>query len=299
MIFFLRPKPPYFFKPFLEPFSFDKPYPEVWDGEVWKRSLRLKSGKLVPLKVRSVGTKDKPKLEVVIQSRGSEGEKGKVRDKLRWIFNTDKNLTELYTFMDKDPTLKPVKQKLYGLRTFRNPTVFEGVIKSIIQQQIALIASTYMTNRLVEKFGDSVEVGGETFWEFPLPSSLAEANLRQLRECGLSRGKSHYIKNFSEKVAGGEFDVEGLKRSTGEEIVERLMEFKGIGRWTAELAVVTSTEREALPADDLGGRRAISNFFFGGNLISGDEVRKFTEKWGKFRAMITYYLICAEHLKSD
>jgi len=299
MILFLKPKPPYFFKPFLSLFSFDRPYPEVWDGEVWRRALKLKTGKLVPLKVQSVGIKNKPKLKVAIQSRASEGEKQEVRDKLRWIFNTDEDLTELYAFMDKDPTLRSVKRKLYGLRTFRYPTVFEGVIKSIIQQQIALIASMYMTNRLVEKFGDRIKVGEEIFWEFPSPSSLAEASLRQLRSCGLSRGKSNYIKNFSKKVASGEFDVESLKRLTGEEIVEKLMELKGIGRWTAELVVVTSTAREALPADDLGGRRAISNFFFDGNLISGDEARKFTEKWGKFRAMITYYLICAEHLKSD
>lgn len=298
MIFFLKPKVPYIFKPFLGFFSFDRPYPELWGGGVWRRAMRIKSGKLAPLKVRSVGVTDKPKLEVTIQSRVSEVEKREVSDKLRWIFNTDEDLAELYTFMDKDPTLKSVKQKLYGLRTFRYPTVFEGVIKSIIQQQISLVASMYMTNRLVEKFGDNIKVGEETFWEFPSPSSLAEASLRQLKGCGLSRGKSEYIKNFSEKVASEKFDVEGLKRLTGEEIVEKLTVLKGIGRWTAELVVVTSTEREALPADDLGARQAISNFYFGGTLISGDKVRKFTEKWGKFRSMITYYLICAERLKS-
>jgi DNA-3-methyladenine glycosylase II len=70
-----------------------------------------------------------------------------------------------------------------------------------------------------------------------------------------------------------------------------------VGRWTAELTVVTSTGKDALPADDLGARRAVSKFYFKGKLISGEKLRKFSSSWGKFKGIITYYLICMERLK--
>jgi DNA-3-methyladenine glycosylase II len=82
-----------------------------------------------------------------------------------------------------------------------------------------------------------------------------------------------------------------------EKIIEILTQFKGIGRWTAELIVVTSAGKEALPASDLGARKAVSKFYFNGKLISEEELREFAKKWGKFSGIITYYLICAERLK--
>lgn len=292
----LKPKPPFNFDFHWRFFSFSKPIPEIYENGVWKRALRLKSGSLMPLKVREIGSIEKPKLEVLIFTQINEKEKQELEDKLAWIFNTDYNLKGLYTFMEKDPVLKGVKEKLYGLRPFNYATVFEGVVKSIIQQQISLIGSMYITNRLVEKFGEMVKVKDEVFYEFPAPTSLSEASLEELKGCGLSKQKVSYIKSFSEKVASREFDSEGLKKLQSKEIIEELTKFKGIGRWTAELIVVTSTGKEALPADDLGARRAVSNFYFNGQLIPGEKLREFSERWGKFRGIITYYLICAERL---
>ena len=98
--------------------------------------------------------------------------------------------------MEKDPILRKLKQKFYGLRPFRYATVFEGIIKSIIQQQISLIVSMHMTHRLIERFGDRVKVGKEEFYEFPSPNSLSNASIEELKRCGLSEQKAKYIKNF-------------------------------------------------------------------------------------------------------
>jgi len=296
MKFILKPKPPYDFTLHPKFFGFHKPVPEVYENGVWKRALRLESGKVVPLRVRMLGSVDEPRLEANVLNEVDRKERSEIKSKLSWIFSTESDLKELYAFMDRDPVLRSVKHRLYGLRPFNYSTVFEGVVKSIVQQQISLIVSMYMTSRLVERFGDAVKVEKNYFFEFPSPSALANATTNELKACGLSRQKATYIKNFSEKVAKGEFNPEALSNCSSEEIVAALTRFKGIGRWTAELVIVTSTGKEALPADDLGARRAISKFFLGGKLISGDELRKFSEKWRKFKGMVTYYLICAERL---
>jgi DNA-3-methyladenine glycosylase II len=293
----LRPSSPYDFDLHLRAFSFNKPQPEMYENGVWKRALRLRSGRIIPLKVRSIGTIEKPRLEVIVLREIDEIEEEELKDRLSWIFNTKTNLEELYNFMNKDPILRQVKQKLYGLRPFNCSTVFEGLIKTIIQQQISLTGSMHITNRLIEKFGEKAKISEEFHYEFPSPEALAKVSLEDLKNCGLSRQKSNYIKEISERIVKDKIDLEELKTLSSQEIIERLMKFKGVGRWTAELTVVTSTGKEALPADDLGARRAVSRFYFKGKLISGERLREFSNKWGEFRSDIAYYLIVAERLK--
>jgi DNA-3-methyladenine glycosylase II len=297
MKFILKPKSPYNFDLHLKAFSFNKPQPEVYENGIWKRALRLNSGKIIPIKVKSIGLIEEPKLEVIILKKIEKKERKELEDKLSWILNTKTDLADLYNFMDKDPVLREVKRKLCGLKAFNYSTVFEGLIKSIIQQQISLIGSMYITNRLIERFGEKVKIGDEIYYEFPSPESLAETSLAILKECGLSRQKSGYIKEVSERIVHDKIDLEGWKGLASQEIIERLMKFKGVGRWTAELTVVTSTGKDVLPADDLGARRAVSRFYFRGEIISGEKLREFSNTWGKFRGAVTYYLICAERLK--
>jgi len=297
MKFILKPKSPYNFDLHLKAFSFSKPQPEVYENGLWKRALRLNSGRIIPAEVKSIGSTEEPKLEVLILKKISSKEKEELKDKLSWIFNTKTDLVDLYNFMDKDPILREVKQKLYGLRAFNYSTVVEGLIKSIIQQQISLIGSMYITNQLIERFGEKVKIGNEIYYEFPSSESLAEASLADLKECGLSRQKSSYIKEVSERIVRDQIDLERWKDLASQEIIERLMEFKGVGRWTAELTVVTSTGKDVLPADDLGARRVVSKVYFRGKIISGEKLRGFSNRWGKFRGAVTYYLICAERLK--
>jgi len=84
-----------------------------------------------------------------------------------------------------------------------------------------------------------------------------------------------------------------------EEAIEELMKFKGIGRWTAELILITTLGRMDLCVpDDLGARKAVSYFYFDGKLKSGEAVRKFTERWGEFKGWVIYYLICAYNMEN-
>jgi DNA-3-methyladenine glycosylase II len=292
MSLYIEPRPPFDFDLQWRFFSWDKPSPEVYENGVWRRALRV-DGELLPVRVESIGVVEKPKLNVDVLFGADEHQIEKISEKLRWIFNSEMDLTRLYGFMDKDRKLREVKQRLYGLKPANYASVFEGVVKTIIQQQISLIGSMYITSRLILRFGGSVRVGDEWFYEFPSPSVLAEAPLAELRECGLSRQKSLYIKGLSGMVEEG-LNLEDIKRLPPEQAIEELMKLKGVGRWTAELVVVTSTEcKEVLPADDLGVRRAVSTFF-SRELMSGDDVRKVSEGWGEFKALVAYYLICDE-----
>jgi len=270
--------------------------PDLYKSGVWRRALRLNSGRLIPVALRSLGTVEEPKIEIQCFSAMSEEEKSKLASKLDWMFSFSEDLTALYAFMERDSILKDVKEKLYGLKAgSMGATVFESIVKTILQQQISLRVSFWMTNWLVTRFGENVKVNERVYYDFPTANTLAKASLEEVRQCGLSWRKSEYIKGIAEKVVDGDFDPDGLKKLSNEEVIEELKRFRGIGRWSAELVLCTGLKRkDVIPADDLGVRRTVSRFYLNGKNISGDEVRKLTEKWDAFKRDIIFYLICVE-----
>jgi len=297
--FHVYPKPPYDFGLSCSVFGFEKPMPDLYEDGVWRRALRLGSGRLIPVALQSVGTVEEPKIEIQCFSTVSETEKSELSAKLDWMFSLSEDLTAPYAFMERDPILKDVKERLYGLKAgSMGATVFESIVKAILQQQISLRVSFWMTNRLVTRFGENVKVNGQIYYDFPTARALAEASPEEMRQCGLSRRKSEYIKGIAEKVVNGEFDPEGLKKLSNEEVMEKLKKFRGLGRWSAELVLCTGLKRkDVIPADDLGVRRTVSKFYFNGRNISGDEVRRLTEKWDAFKRDIIFYLICVGRSK--
>ena len=288
----LKPKPPYDIRSHFETYDAPEPQPHLYENGVWRRALRLEEGKLVPVTVMLNDTVDDPVLRVEIHREVSKVERRQVIGKLRWIFNTDYDPGPLYEFMGFDPILREVRDRHRGLRPTYESIVYEAVIKAILQQQISLRVAYHMTGLLVRRFGDCVRVGGKKYWEFPSPQRLAHATPEELRACKLSRRKGEYIAGFSQAVAAGQFDPESLKGCGYEEIVERLTRFRGLGRWSAEMTIVTALGVKGVnPAGDLGTRKAISHFFFGGHLASEAEIREFTARWGDYKGMIAYYLI--------
>jgi len=297
--FKLQPTPPYNFDLQWKFYSSSKdPQPEIYKDGIWKRAFKIRD-RLVPVKVTSVGTVEKPKLLVSIASKLNAKEKKFLSDKISDIFRLREDLRELYNFMDKDEMLFKIKNKFYGLRPPAiGASMFEGAIRVIIQQQISLQVAYVMTGELVRRFGEKIEINGEPYYDFPSPKTLAKAKENELKKCKLSRQKSRYIRKFAMKVAEG-YDLKKIREMNNEEAIEELMKFKGIGRWTAELILITTLGRMDLSVpDDLGARKAVSHFYFNGKLQSGDTVRKFTERWGKFRGWIIYYLICAYNLEN-
>jgi hypothetical protein len=129
--FHIYPKPPYDFELNCRVFGYDKPMPEVFEEGVWRRAIQLVSGKLIPVALRSLGTIEEPKLEAKYFQTISEQEKEELAGKLDWMFSFSQDLTALYVFMDKNPVLRGLKLKFYGLKAGSiGTTVFESIIKS-------------------------------------------------------------------------------------------------------------------------------------------------------------------------
>jgi len=297
----IEPKPPYDIKTHFEHYSLGdlQPSPAIYEKGIYRRAFRLKNNILVPVEIKLNDDVASPKLKATFYSAITKKEIEQAIAKIKRVFDTEYDLKSLYEFMNSDPILRRVRNINYGLRPSYYSTVYEAIIVAIVQQQISLKIASHMVSLIVRRYGDCIRVGTKEFWEFPSPKVLAKATVKGLRDCKLSERKAEYIRNFSQVVAKGEFNPESLKKCDYEQIVDKITAFRGMGLWTAESVIVTSIDVENVnPSGDLGARKAISHFYKDDQLMSEAEVRMFTERWGRYKGIITYYLM-AEYVHNE
>jgi DNA-3-methyladenine glycosylase II len=125
---------------------------------------------------------------------------------------------------------------------------FGILVRSIISQQISTAAARTIRARLETHLKRT----GIT------PAALARQTVDKLRAAGISRQKASYLIDLAQKVDDGTVPLTTIGRLTDEEVIAKLIEIKGIGRWTAEMFLIFSLGRmDVLPVDDLGVRSAL------------------------------------------
>ncbi|KUJ94161.1 MAG: 3-methyladenine DNA glycosylase (AlkA) [Archaeoglobus fulgidus] len=257
------------------------PTPDIVESGVWRRAIVLDG--------RAVAVMAYPESErtIVVEGNFENREWEAVRRKLVEYLGLQ-NPEELYRFMDGDEKLRMLKNRFYGFGRagLMSMSVFEGIAKAIIQQQISFVVAEKLAAKIVRRFGDEVEWNGLKFYGFPTQEAILKAGVEGLRECGLSRRKAELIVEIAK-----EENLEELKEWGEEEAYEYLTSFKGIGRWTAELVLSMALGKNVFPADDLGVRRAVSRLYFNGEIQSAEKVREIArERFGRFARDILFYL---------
>ncbi len=256
------------------------PTPDVVEGSIWRRAIVLENEAFAVLAY--------PEREKAIAVEGNFTSKEwkTIREKLVEYFGLQ-NPEELYEFMEGDEKLKMLKERFYGFGRagLMSMSVFEGIVKAVIQQQISFVVAEKIAAKVVQKFGETVEWNGLKFYSFPTQRAILKAGVERLRECGLSRRKAELILEIAREES-----LEELRKASEDEAYEYLTSFKGIGRWTAELVLSMVLGKNVFPADDLGVRRAVSRLYFNGELQSADKVREVARKFGRYARDILFYL---------
>jgi DNA-3-methyladenine glycosylase II len=169
---------------------------------------------------------------------------------------------------------------------------FWMLVRSIISQQISTAAARTVRNRvvaLVESASGSKRV---------TPASLLALGIDQLRSAGCSQRKAEYMLDLADKVESGEILLSTIGRLANEEIIESLIEVRGIGRWTAEMFLMFSLGRlDVFPVDDLGVRNGILKLYGLENTTSHAEFRAIAEPWSPYASIGSWY--CWRSLESN
>jgi DNA-3-methyladenine glycosylase II len=107
---------------------------------------------------------------------------------------------------------------------------------------------------------------------------------------GLSRPKQAYILDLARHFQSGKLRTSRFCRMSDEEIIEALVEVKGIGRWTAEMFLIFVLNRpDVYPVDDLGLRKNIQRAYGLVEMPTVKQLHVLGEKWRPYRSLATWY----------
>ena len=108
---------------------------------------------------------------------------------------------------------------------------------------------------------------------------------------GLSRAKRIALRDLASKVHAREIPFHKTGMLTDDEIIECLVQVKGIGRWTAEMFLIFSMGRlDILPIADLGLRAGVQQEYGLKELPAKSDLEAIAEPWRPYRSIATWYI---------
>jgi len=192
---------------------------------------------------------------------------------------------------DIDPKLSHIIRQIGPCLLTRREQGFSGLAYSIVGQQLSKSAAASIRSRLDSVF-NSLHLN---------PVELIHMDDTTLRQTGLSLPKVQYLKGLAEYVVSGKIDFDDLEDMSNEEIIDKLTEIKGVGRWTAEMYLMFSMNRlDVFPVGDKAIRSAVNKIY---NIAEGsadDIYIQIANEWAPYRTIASWYLYkYLEYLRTD
>lgn len=146
----------------------------------------------------------------------------------------------------RDTRLGEVIDKIGHVDRTVDTDLFSSVVHHIIGQQISTKAQQTIWQRMNDALGTVS------------PETISRADINALQALGMTFRKAEYIKDFSEKVMSGAFDLDAVEHMSDEDAIKALAALKGIGVWTAEMILLFCLQRpNILSYDDLAIQRGM------------------------------------------
>lgn len=188
---------------------------------------------------------------------------------------------EAEKFLKKDKYIGPLIQ-IWGscqIKPKIQKDYFARICGNIIGQQLSGRVADIIEERFVELLNKKVT-----------PENVLKIKEQALRDCGMSWGKVSFLKDLAEKTKSGILKTKNLSKVPDEEVINELVDVKGIGRWTAEMFLIFTLARpDIFPVDDLGIKKGFEKV----TKRKWNKVgsAQFAEKhWKPYRSVASWYL---------
>ena len=125
------------------------------------------------------------------------------------------------------------------------PDSFAALVRSIMYQQLAGAAAATIHGRFL-----ALMPRGLT------PKAVLKLPDGAMRSAGVSGAKQAAVTDLARKVVDGTVPLHDVDGLSDDELVERLVTVRGIGRWTAEMFLLFQLRRpDVWPVDDFAVRK--------------------------------------------
>ncbi len=202
------------------------------------------------------------------------------RAAVRAMFALDDPLEEFYAQVRAESVLRGTERRFRGLRLPRDPSLYEAILHAILGQQLSVAAAHTIKRRLTERTEARVDVEGVELPRVPAPVELTGLGFDGLRSVGASGAKARSLLALAERWSSGALSDRGLADGDPEVAIERLDQEPGIGRWTAENALLRGIgRRDLFVAGDLGLRVALDRYGAVPRDAPEEQARAWGDRW--------------------
>jgi DNA-3-methyladenine glycosylase II len=166
-------------------------------------------------------------------------------------------------------------------------TPVQALARAIAHQQLNGTAAESIFGRFVGLYAQSAP--GAALLEAGL---VLETPDDKLRAVGLSFAKIASIKDLAQKTLDGTVPpYEILHTLEDEQIIERLTQVRGIGRWTVEMLLMFRLGRpDILPVDDFGVRNGFRLAYGLRGMPTTRALAEYGARWAPYRSVAAWYL---------
>ncbi|MBF7015904.1 DNA-3-methyladenine glycosylase family protein [Staphylococcus durrellii] len=182
--------------------------------------------------------------------------------------------------MNTDSVLAGLITDIGDINKNIRPDPLKSIIRSIVGQQISVKAAATIFERLTQKINND--------WSVERISKLTQEDMAEI---GLSTTKQKYLFNLIEYIKDKALDFTIFTTLSNSEIIKRLTAVKGIGKWTAEVFLIFTMQREdVVPIDDVGLQRAAKYLYKASNENGRELLKACKAIWGEHATIGCLYL---------
>ncbi len=155
---------------------------------------------------------------------------------------------------------------------------FFSLCRSIVGQQVSMAAASTIFGR----FEEITKLD---------PNKVINLTDEQVKQIGLSRQKTGYLKDLAAHFAADPAVYNHLDKLPDDEVIAELTAIKGIGTWTAQMFLMfTLTRLDVFAPDDVGIQRAMMNLYGWEKLPDKQVLLENSEKWRPYRTVACWHL---------
>lgn len=162
-------------------------------------------------------------------------------------------------------------------------TPFQALVRAVAYQQLHGKAAATILGRFLALYKPAA---------FPTPQKILDTPLESITSAGFSRPKATYVKEIARMTVEGVVPSrQQMRRMPDDEIIDRLTQIKGVGRWTVEMLLIFTLGRlDVLPVDDFGVRNGFAITYRKRKLPDAHQLRRHGERWRPYRSVASWYL---------
>lgn len=263
-----------------------------WDGKCYRRLLVLKN-QPVGVAVSESGRPGSSRLHVTLTGSRLDTEvKRMATQVLQRLLGLKIDVRPFYQLAAVDVKLGPLAERFRGVKPPRFPSLFEALVNAIACQLLSLSVGIILLGRLATKFGVAMESVGGTVYAFPRPEELARFEPQDFRPLGFSLRKGQALVSLARTWLERESDFEDVESVEDSAVIERLLQLPGIGRWSAEYALLRGLGRlDTYPGDDVGARNNLGRWLNLRKPLNYEGVRRITARWQPYSGFVYFHLL--------